>query len=188
MEDNESGVTKVEMPLDVMDGTRTSVTKGSELSIEERHMSVKQRRKLWKNFARFVDTAEKVEKLVMEKLLSVQRCTLRQREMIVGPIEEFRKELWERFEEIGRDKWSRAVLRLMREQDLETVEELRELCEQGGPGDRSSKRGSCENHQNELIRLKAENERLEARIRECEAEKLRAEKLLRPFYSKRPGS
>uniref|UniRef100_A0A8R1E0H8 CCHC-type domain-containing protein n=1 Tax=Caenorhabditis japonica TaxID=281687 RepID=A0A8R1E0H8_CAEJA len=179
MEHNESGRMKVEMPLDVMDETQTSVTKGSELSIEERHMSVKQRRKLWKNFARFVDTADNVEKLVMEKLLSVQRCTERQREMIVGPIEEFRKELWERFEEIGRDKWSRAVLRLMREQDLETVQELRELCEQGCPGDRSSRRGSGENHQNELIRLKAENERLEARIRECEAEKLRAEKLMR---------
>uniref|UniRef100_A0A8R1IWI3 Uncharacterized protein n=1 Tax=Caenorhabditis japonica TaxID=281687 RepID=A0A8R1IWI3_CAEJA len=82
-----------------------------------------------------------------------------------------------RFEEIGRDKWSRAVL--MREQDLETVEELRELCEQGCPGDKSSRRESCENHQKDLIRLKAEKERLEAHIRECEAEKLRAEKLLR---------
>uniref|UniRef100_A0A8R1II86 Uncharacterized protein n=1 Tax=Caenorhabditis japonica TaxID=281687 RepID=A0A8R1II86_CAEJA len=62
MEHNESGRMKVEMSLDVMDETQTSVTKGSELSIEKRHMSVKQRRKLWKNFARFVDTADKVEK------------------------------------------------------------------------------------------------------------------------------
>uniref|UniRef100_A0A8R1IXI4 Uncharacterized protein n=1 Tax=Caenorhabditis japonica TaxID=281687 RepID=A0A8R1IXI4_CAEJA len=59
MEHNESGRMKVETSLDMMDETQTSVTKGSELSIEERHMSVKQRRKLWKNFARFVDTADK---------------------------------------------------------------------------------------------------------------------------------
>uniref|UniRef100_A0A8R1IDV5 CTD domain-containing protein n=1 Tax=Caenorhabditis japonica TaxID=281687 RepID=A0A8R1IDV5_CAEJA len=125
MEDNESEVMKVEMALDVLDGTRTSGTKGSELSVEKRHVDVKQRRKLFKNFARFVDTADEVEKKVMENLLSVQSCTERQREMIVGPIEEFRKELWERFEEIGRDKWPRSVLRLMREQKLQTVEGLR---------------------------------------------------------------
>uniref|UniRef100_A0A8R1EFQ1 Uncharacterized protein n=1 Tax=Caenorhabditis japonica TaxID=281687 RepID=A0A8R1EFQ1_CAEJA len=112
MEDNESEVMKVEMALDVLDGTRTSGTKGSELSVEKRHVDVKQRRKLFKNFARFVDTADEVEKKVMENLLSVQSCTERQREMIVAPIEEFRKELWERFEEIGRDKWPRAVRRV----------------------------------------------------------------------------
>uniref|UniRef100_A0A8R1E530 CCHC-type domain-containing protein n=1 Tax=Caenorhabditis japonica TaxID=281687 RepID=A0A8R1E530_CAEJA len=179
MEDNESEVMKVEMALDVLDGTRTSGTKGSELSVEKRHVGVKQRRKLFKNFARFVDTADEVEKKVMENLLSVQSCTERHREMIVAPIEEFRKELWERFEEIGRDKWPRAVLRLMREQKLETVEELRELCERGSLEDRSSRKEGEENHQEELIRLKAENERLEARIREFEAEKLRAEKLMR---------
>uniref|UniRef100_A0A8R1HMF7 CCHC-type domain-containing protein n=1 Tax=Caenorhabditis japonica TaxID=281687 RepID=A0A8R1HMF7_CAEJA len=119
MEDNESEVMKVEMVLDVMDGT------------------------------------------VQSDVLII------------------RKELWERFEEIGRDKWPRAVLRLMREQKLETVEELRELCERGSLEDRSSTREGEENHQEELIRLKAENERLGARVRECEAEKLRAEKLMR---------
>uniref|UniRef100_A0A8R1I2H5 Uncharacterized protein n=1 Tax=Caenorhabditis japonica TaxID=281687 RepID=A0A8R1I2H5_CAEJA len=138
MEDNESEVMKVEMALDVLDGTRTCGTKGSELSVEKRHVDVKQRRKLFKNFARFVDTADEVEKKVMENLLSVQSCTERQREMIVGPIEEFRKELWERFEEIGRDKWPRSVLRLMREQKLQTVEGLREQCELGSLVDRSS--------------------------------------------------
>uniref|UniRef100_A0A8R1E9B2 Uncharacterized protein n=1 Tax=Caenorhabditis japonica TaxID=281687 RepID=A0A8R1E9B2_CAEJA len=51
MEDNESEVMKVEMVLDVLDGTRTSGTKGSELSVEKRHVNVKQRRKLFKNFA-----------------------------------------------------------------------------------------------------------------------------------------
>uniref|UniRef100_A0A8R1IIY5 Uncharacterized protein n=1 Tax=Caenorhabditis japonica TaxID=281687 RepID=A0A8R1IIY5_CAEJA len=50
MEDNESEVMKVEMALDVLDGTRTSGTKGSELSVEKRHVDVKQRRKLFKNF------------------------------------------------------------------------------------------------------------------------------------------
>uniref|UniRef100_A0A8R1HWX8 Uncharacterized protein n=1 Tax=Caenorhabditis japonica TaxID=281687 RepID=A0A8R1HWX8_CAEJA len=179
MEDNESGVRKVEMALDVMDGTRACGTKGSELSVEKRHVGVKQRRKLFKNFARFVDTADEVEKKVMENLLSVQSCTEGQREMIVGPIEEFRKELWERFEKIGRDKWPRAVLRLMREQELETVEELRELCKRGSLVDRSSTKKGEENHQDELIWFKEEKERLEARIRECEAEKLRAEKLMR---------
>uniref|UniRef100_A0A8R1EFQ5 Uncharacterized protein n=1 Tax=Caenorhabditis japonica TaxID=281687 RepID=A0A8R1EFQ5_CAEJA len=179
MEDNESEVMKVEMALDVMDGTRTSKTKGSELSVEERHVGVKQRGKLFKNFARFVDTADEVEKKVVENLLSVQSCTVRQREMIIGPIEEFRKELWERFAEIGRDKWPRSVLRLMRAQDLETVEELRELCERGSLEDRRSRKEGEENHQDELIWFNEEKERLEARIWECEAEKLRAEKLMR---------
>uniref|UniRef100_A0A8R1DMM3 CCHC-type domain-containing protein n=1 Tax=Caenorhabditis japonica TaxID=281687 RepID=A0A8R1DMM3_CAEJA len=179
MEDNESEVMQVEMALDVLDGTRTSGTKGSELSVEKRHVDVKQRRKLFKNFARFVDTADEVEKKVMENLLSVQSCTERQREMIVGPIEEFRKELWERFEEIGRDKWPRSVLRLMREQKLQTVEGLREQCERGSLVDRSSTKEGEENHQDELIWFKEEKERLEARIQECEAEKLRAEKFMR---------
>uniref|UniRef100_A0A8R1IJ27 Uncharacterized protein n=1 Tax=Caenorhabditis japonica TaxID=281687 RepID=A0A8R1IJ27_CAEJA len=179
MEDNESEVMKVEMALDVLDGTRTSGTKGSKLSVEKRHVDVKQRRKLFKNFARLVDTADEVEKKVMENLLSVQRCTERQREMIVGPIEEFRKELWERFEEIGRDKWPRSVLRLMREQKLQTVEGLREQCERGSLVDRSSTKEGEENHQDELIWFKEEKERLEARIQECEAEKLRSEKLMR---------
>uniref|UniRef100_A0A8R1DED3 Uncharacterized protein n=1 Tax=Caenorhabditis japonica TaxID=281687 RepID=A0A8R1DED3_CAEJA len=39
------------MSVDVMDGTRTSGAKGSELSVEKRHVGVKQRRKLFKNFA-----------------------------------------------------------------------------------------------------------------------------------------
>uniref|UniRef100_A0A8R1IKY6 Uncharacterized protein n=1 Tax=Caenorhabditis japonica TaxID=281687 RepID=A0A8R1IKY6_CAEJA len=147
----------------------------------------KRRRKLWKNFARFVNAADKVEEQVMEKLISVQRCTVRQQEMIVGPIVEFRKELSARFEEVGRDKWPRSVLRLMREQKLQTVEELRELCERGSLEDRSSRKEGEENHQDELIRLRAENERLEARIRECEAEKDRAEKLMRKGQSRWRG-
>uniref|UniRef100_A0A8R1ICQ5 Uncharacterized protein n=1 Tax=Caenorhabditis japonica TaxID=281687 RepID=A0A8R1ICQ5_CAEJA len=68
---------------------------------------------------------------------------------------------------------------LMREQKLQTVEELRELCERGSLEDRSSRKEGEENHQDELIWFKEENERLEARIRECEAEKVRAEKLMR---------
>uniref|UniRef100_A0A8R1IB75 Uncharacterized protein n=1 Tax=Caenorhabditis japonica TaxID=281687 RepID=A0A8R1IB75_CAEJA len=43
MEHNDGRMT-IEMSLNVMDETRTSVTKGPELSIEERHMSVNQRR------------------------------------------------------------------------------------------------------------------------------------------------
>uniref|UniRef100_A0A8R1IJ06 CCHC-type domain-containing protein n=1 Tax=Caenorhabditis japonica TaxID=281687 RepID=A0A8R1IJ06_CAEJA len=146
MEDNESEVMKVEMALDVLDGTQTSGTKGSELSVEKRHVDIKQRRKLFKNFARIRPT---------------------------------KKKLWERFEEIGHDKWPRSVLRLIREQKLQTVEGLREQCERGSLVDRSSTKEGEENHQDELIWFKKEKERLEARIRECEAEKLRAEKLMR---------
>uniref|UniRef100_A0A8R1EF60 Uncharacterized protein n=1 Tax=Caenorhabditis japonica TaxID=281687 RepID=A0A8R1EF60_CAEJA len=118
-----------EMTPETMDGRGARGTEDLELTVEDGHVGVKRRRKLWKKFARFVNAADKVEEQVMEKLISVQRCTVRQREMIVGPIVEFRKELSARFEEVGRDKWPRAVLRLMREQKLETVEELRELCE-----------------------------------------------------------
>uniref|UniRef100_A0A8R1E6F4 CCHC-type domain-containing protein n=1 Tax=Caenorhabditis japonica TaxID=281687 RepID=A0A8R1E6F4_CAEJA len=168
-----------QMTPETMDGRGARGTEDLELTVEDGHVGVKRRRKLWKKFARFVNAADKVEEQVMEKLISVQRCTVRQREMIVGPIVEFRKELSARFEEVGRDKWPRAVLRLMREQKLETVEELRELCERGSLEDRSSRKEGEENHQDELIWFKEEKERLEARIRECEAEKLRAEKLMR---------
>uniref|UniRef100_A0A8R1ID28 CCHC-type domain-containing protein n=1 Tax=Caenorhabditis japonica TaxID=281687 RepID=A0A8R1ID28_CAEJA len=142
-----------EMMPETMDGRGARGTEDLELTVEDGHVGVKRRRKLWKNFARFVNAADKVEEQVMEKLMSVQRCTVRQREMIVGPIVEFRKELSARFEEVGRDKWPRA--------------------------DRSTRKEGEENHQDELIWFKEEKERLEARIRECEAEKLRAEKLMR---------
>uniref|UniRef100_A0A8R1EK61 Uncharacterized protein n=1 Tax=Caenorhabditis japonica TaxID=281687 RepID=A0A8R1EK61_CAEJA len=99
--------------------------------------------------------------------------------MIVAPIEEFKKVMWARFEEIGRDKWPRAVLTLMREQKLETVEELTELCERGSLEDRSARKESKKNHKDGLIWFKEEKERLEARIRGCEAEKLRSETLMR---------
>uniref|UniRef100_A0A8R1HFV0 CCHC-type domain-containing protein n=1 Tax=Caenorhabditis japonica TaxID=281687 RepID=A0A8R1HFV0_CAEJA len=104
---------------------------------------------------------------------------MRQRGIIVGPIEEFRKELSARFEEIGRDKWPRAVLRLMREQELETVEELRDLCERGSLEGRSSRKKGEENHQDDLIWFKKEKDQLEVRIRVCETEKLNAEKKMR---------
>uniref|UniRef100_A0A8R1E0B5 CCHC-type domain-containing protein n=1 Tax=Caenorhabditis japonica TaxID=281687 RepID=A0A8R1E0B5_CAEJA len=168
-----------EMTPETMDGRRARGTEDLEFTVEDGHVGVKRRRKLWKNFARFVNAADKVEKQVMEKLISVQRCTVRQQEMIVGQIVEFRKELSARFEEIERDKWPRAVLRLMREQKLETVEELRALCERGSLDDRSSRTEGEENHQDGLIWFNEEKERLEARIRKCEAEKLRAEKLMR---------
>uniref|UniRef100_A0A8R1IIR1 Uncharacterized protein n=1 Tax=Caenorhabditis japonica TaxID=281687 RepID=A0A8R1IIR1_CAEJA len=97
---------------------KLSNVEDSELTVENGHVGVKRRRKLRKNFARFVDTVDEVEEQVMEKLISVQRCTVRQRGIIVGPIEEFRKELSARFEDIGREMRLRAVLRLMREQKL----------------------------------------------------------------------
>uniref|UniRef100_A0A8R1DVU2 Reverse transcriptase domain-containing protein n=1 Tax=Caenorhabditis japonica TaxID=281687 RepID=A0A8R1DVU2_CAEJA len=165
--------------LDPMDGSGTSSTKNSERTSDELLVSVKQRRKLFKNFARFVDAADEVEKKVMEKLLSVQMCTERQRDMIVGPIEKFRKELCERFEELGRDKWPRTVLRLMREQNVETVEEIRELCERGRREGKSSTSEKLKNYQNNMTVLQTENERLQERIRKCESEKLAAEKRLR---------
>uniref|UniRef100_A0A8R1EFS2 CCHC-type domain-containing protein n=1 Tax=Caenorhabditis japonica TaxID=281687 RepID=A0A8R1EFS2_CAEJA len=151
----------------------------SELTVENGHVGVKRRRKLWKNFARFLDTVDEVEEQVMEKLISVQRCTVRQRGIIVGPIEEFRKELSARFEEIGREMRPRAVLRLMREQKLETVEELRDLCERGSLEGRSSRKKGEENHQDELIWFKKKNDQVEVRIRVCETKKLNAEKKMR---------
>uniref|UniRef100_A0A8R1I8D0 CCHC-type domain-containing protein n=1 Tax=Caenorhabditis japonica TaxID=281687 RepID=A0A8R1I8D0_CAEJA len=168
-----------EMTPETMDGRGARGTEDLEVIVEDGHVGVKRRRKLWKSFAWFVNAADKVEEQVMEKLISVQRCTVRHRKMIVGPIVEFRTELSARFEEIGRDKWPRAVLRLMREQKLETVEGLRALCERGSLEDRSSRTEGEENHQDELIWFNEEKERLEARIRKCEAEKLRAEKLMR---------
>uniref|UniRef100_A0A8R1IRF9 Integrase-type domain-containing protein n=1 Tax=Caenorhabditis japonica TaxID=281687 RepID=A0A8R1IRF9_CAEJA len=81
--------------------------------------------------------------------------------------------------ETKKKRGKRSVLRLMREQKLQTVEGLREQCERGSLVDRSSTKEGEENHQDELIWFKEEKERLEARIQECEAEKLRAEKLMR---------
>uniref|UniRef100_A0A8R1IEP7 CCHC-type domain-containing protein n=1 Tax=Caenorhabditis japonica TaxID=281687 RepID=A0A8R1IEP7_CAEJA len=67
----------------------------------------------------------------------------------------------------------------MREQELETVEELRDLCERGSLEGRSSRKEGEENHQDDLIWCKKEKDQLEVRIRVCETEKLNAEKKMR---------
>uniref|UniRef100_A0A8R1I273 CCHC-type domain-containing protein n=2 Tax=Caenorhabditis japonica TaxID=281687 RepID=A0A8R1I273_CAEJA len=73
--------------------------------------------------------AEKDVEKVEKDLVVMTKCTKRQREGIIGPLKKFASELLERFEEMGADRWPRSVLRVMKDFDLENVQEIRQVCE-----------------------------------------------------------
>uniref|UniRef100_A0A8R1IUQ5 Uncharacterized protein n=1 Tax=Caenorhabditis japonica TaxID=281687 RepID=A0A8R1IUQ5_CAEJA len=95
----------------------------------ERKVSVRGRRKLVKGFAQWLKTIEQVSEKVEKDLVVLTKCTKRQREGIIGPLKEFASELLERFEEMGADRWPRSVLRVMKDFDLENVQDIRQVCE-----------------------------------------------------------
>uniref|UniRef100_A0A8R1HVX3 Uncharacterized protein n=1 Tax=Caenorhabditis japonica TaxID=281687 RepID=A0A8R1HVX3_CAEJA len=95
----------------------------------ERKVSVRGRRKLVKGFAQWLKTIEQVSEKVERDLVVLTKCTKRQRDGIIAPLKEFASELLERFEEMGADRWPRSVLRVMKDFDLENVQEIRQVCE-----------------------------------------------------------
>uniref|UniRef100_A0A8R1IAM3 Uncharacterized protein n=1 Tax=Caenorhabditis japonica TaxID=281687 RepID=A0A8R1IAM3_CAEJA len=95
----------------------------------ERKVSVRGRRKLVKGFAQWLKTIGQVSEKVEKDLVVLTKCTKRQREGIIGPLKEFASELLERFEEMGADRWPRSVLRVMKDFDLENVQDIRQVCE-----------------------------------------------------------
>uniref|UniRef100_A0A8R1ICZ1 CCHC-type domain-containing protein n=1 Tax=Caenorhabditis japonica TaxID=281687 RepID=A0A8R1ICZ1_CAEJA len=94
-----------------------------------RKVSVRGRRKLVKGFAQWLKNIEQVSEKVEKDLVVLTKCTKRQREGIIGPLKEFASELLERFEEMGADRWPRSVLRVMKDFDLENVQDIRQVCE-----------------------------------------------------------
>uniref|UniRef100_A0A8R1EQQ3 Uncharacterized protein n=1 Tax=Caenorhabditis japonica TaxID=281687 RepID=A0A8R1EQQ3_CAEJA len=74
-----------------------------------------------------VEVVESVTGGESEERLGVERK--RQREGIIGPLKKFASELLERFEEMGADRWPQSVLRVMKDFDLENVQEIRQVCE-----------------------------------------------------------
>uniref|UniRef100_A0A8R1EV92 Uncharacterized protein n=1 Tax=Caenorhabditis japonica TaxID=281687 RepID=A0A8R1EV92_CAEJA len=105
-----------------------------ELQSEDEVMSLKQRRRKIRGFAKFVATTTEVEQETRRKIALMTKCSERQKELIIEPFMKFSRELLERFEEMGGDQWTRSVLRVMREFGLETVESLREACEKAVSG------------------------------------------------------
>uniref|UniRef100_A0A8R1EHK0 Uncharacterized protein n=1 Tax=Caenorhabditis japonica TaxID=281687 RepID=A0A8R1EHK0_CAEJA len=76
----------------------------------------------------------------------------RQRDMVAAAVTTFCAELRERFDEVDRDKWQRAVMRMMRENHLENMGMLREACEKAG----HSEGESAEPLKKEIHKLNAE--------------------------------
>uniref|UniRef100_A0A8R1ENR1 Uncharacterized protein n=1 Tax=Caenorhabditis japonica TaxID=281687 RepID=A0A8R1ENR1_CAEJA len=95
----------------------------------ERKVSVRGRRKVVKSFAQLLKTIEQVSEKVEKDLVVLAKCTKRQREGIIGPLKEFASELLQRFEEMGADRWPRSVLRVIKDFDLENVQDIRHVCE-----------------------------------------------------------
>uniref|UniRef100_A0A8R1DH69 Uncharacterized protein n=1 Tax=Caenorhabditis japonica TaxID=281687 RepID=A0A8R1DH69_CAEJA len=93
----------------------------------ERKVSVRGRRKLVKGFAKWLKTIEQVSEKVEKDLVVLTKCTKKQRDGIIDPLKEFASELLERFEEMGADRWPRSVLRVMKDFDLENVQDLRRV-------------------------------------------------------------
>ncbi|KAF1750824.1 hypothetical protein GCK72_017375 [Caenorhabditis remanei] len=72
-----------------------------------------------------------MESDMYEALKAACKGNERQSEVLVEPVKKYCHELRERFEELGGERWPLEIIGVMRENGVETVEELRELCEKG---------------------------------------------------------
>ncbi|KAF1771645.1 hypothetical protein GCK72_003472 [Caenorhabditis remanei] len=132
--------------------------------VVETQMSVKERRKKVKKFTKLVASSVKVEDETRWQLGELTaKCSEQEADAILEPMRIFLRELLEKFEEIGGDEWPRAVIRVMREFKLESVEELREAC---------AKAAQVQVEENLLTECwKEEREMLGEQIREIQREK-----------------
>ncbi|EFP11409.1 hypothetical protein CRE_09693 [Caenorhabditis remanei] len=114
----------------------TSKVDDDRMIVVETQMSVKDRRKKVKNFTKLIASSVKVEdetRLQLGELTT--KCSETEVDAILEPMKSFHRELLEKFEEIGGDKWPRSVIRVMREFELESVAELREACAKAAEGE-----------------------------------------------------
>ncbi|EFO89279.1 hypothetical protein CRE_16548, partial [Caenorhabditis remanei] len=107
------------------------VTVGNSASSRMSEVSLRERRKLVKGFTDFVEASGQMESDIFEAVKMTCQGTARQLEGLIAPVKKYGKELRERFDELGGERWTLEIIGLMRENQVETVEELRELCEKG---------------------------------------------------------
>ncbi|CAO4365492.1 unnamed protein product [Caenorhabditis nigoni] len=89
-------------------------------------VTLRERKTLVKGYADFIGTSETVVESVREQLDAYNKCSERQKDVIVKPMKEFVSELVKRHNELGSGKWERVVMRIMRENGLEKLEDLRD--------------------------------------------------------------
>ncbi|EFO84653.1 hypothetical protein CRE_03792 [Caenorhabditis remanei] len=112
---------------------RSSSVTSSEKSwaVQMNEVRLKERRKLVKGFTDFLESSGRMESDMYEALKAACKGNERQSEVLVEPVKKYCQELRERFEELGGERWPLEIIGVMRENGVETVEELRELCEKG---------------------------------------------------------
>ncbi|KAF1760917.1 hypothetical protein GCK72_009170 [Caenorhabditis remanei] len=112
---------------------RSSSVTSSEMSwaVQMNEVTLKERRKLVKGFTDFLESSGRMESDMYEALKAAYKGNERQSEVLVEPVKKYCHELRERFEELGGERWPLEIIGIMRENGVETVEELRELCEKG---------------------------------------------------------
>ncbi|PIC23990.1 hypothetical protein B9Z55_017491 [Caenorhabditis nigoni] len=89
-------------------------------------VTLRERKKLVKGYADFIGASETVVESVCAQLEVYSKCSERQKDVIVKPVREFCDELVKRYNELGNGKWERVVMRIMRENGLEKLEDLRD--------------------------------------------------------------
>ncbi|CAP29987.2 Protein CBG10620 [Caenorhabditis briggsae] len=92
----------------------------------QNQVTLRERKKLVKGYADFIGTSETVVESVREQLGVHSKCSERQKDVIVKPMKEFVSELTKRYNELSSGKWERVVMRIMRENGLEKLEDLRD--------------------------------------------------------------
>ncbi|EFO96097.1 hypothetical protein CRE_18249 [Caenorhabditis remanei] len=100
-------------------------------AVQMNEVRLKERRKLVRGFTDFLESSGRMESDMYEALKAACKGNERQSEVLVEPVKKYCQELRERFEELGGERWPLEIIGVMRENGVETVEELRELCEKG---------------------------------------------------------
>ncbi|EFO92685.1 hypothetical protein CRE_16343, partial [Caenorhabditis remanei] len=100
-------------------------------AVQMNEVRLKERRKLVKGFTDFLESSGRMESDMYEALKAAFKGNERQSEVLVEPVKKYCHKLRERFEELGGERWPLEIIGVMRENGVETVEELRELCEKG---------------------------------------------------------
>uniref|UniRef100_A0A8R1IE03 C2H2-type domain-containing protein n=3 Tax=Caenorhabditis japonica TaxID=281687 RepID=A0A8R1IE03_CAEJA len=168
----------------VGDKLSTTIGWAEWTELELQAVSLKERRKRVRGFAKFVDKSASVEKELAEKLKMMTKLSERQRDMVAAPVTTFCAELRERFEEVDRDKWQRAVMRMMRENHLENMGMLREACEKAGHSEGESAEPLKKEFRNSMQkshfagRVERENAIIKQELQRLEEEKKTAQEIV----------
>ncbi|CAP21461.1 Protein CBG24980, partial [Caenorhabditis briggsae] len=113
-------------PVDSEKSEARTTTMESWADAMQNQVTLRERKKLVKGYSDFIGTSETVVESVREQLGVHSKCSERQKDVIVKPMKEFVSKLTKRYNELGSGKWERVVMRIMRENGLEKLEDLRD--------------------------------------------------------------